>query len=434
MYTSSMATALLYALPLIGSATGFPAPNAVPERKWALTIDRPERFSHTHYKGRVIPKAVELPAWASTPLTTLEKDITTTANDAIANLFTYRDADFDFKNISWWQVGNAYAAVASYDLFMGPAHQQQVTEGLHRLIERGDSGQSDPVGLENQFNDDSLWWALACVDAYQVYGDAACATEAKRLWQWVKDTSLVVQTGIAPNMGGIQRTAVISDQCALEYGTYWTTKPEEFYLNSITTGLMAQASARINEAVGASNELVDVAQGTIKFLRNHTVDAGQLLVNWDGVEGDKCSVSPGAYTYNTGVYLAALVSLFHASGDTTFLHEAEEVAYASMETAYWTDGAGLITDGKGLVDNSDGAGFRSILLRALVRLYKATSNEDVKTEMRGFVNLNFNMMYTQARSGDDYDINWFGPFTKRTVWGQFVAVDLLAAAAIMNTQ
>lgn len=297
MCTTAIVTRLLCALLLVGAAVGFQTPA---DGAWALTIDRPLRFSRA---GPLAPQAAALPAWASTPLVPLEKDIATVAADAIARLFAYRNADLDFNSLSWWQAANAYAAVASLDLFTGPAHRAQVGAGLRRLIARGDERGADPVGLENAFNDDSLWWALACVDAHQAYGDAAFAAEAQRLWQHVKNTSLVLETGVAPNMGGIQRTVVVSDQCALEYGTYWTTKPDEIYLNSVTTGLMAQASARINEAVVPADELIAVVHGAIGFLRRHTVDAGQLLVNQDGVEGDDCSVSPNAYTYNTGMSL-----------------------------------------------------------------------------------------------------------------------------------
>jgi len=132
--------------------------------------------------------------------------------------------------------------------------------------------------------------------------------------------------------------------------------------------------------------------------------------------------------------MAALVTLWRTSGDNTILSEAEEVAIAAMETTLWTDGNGLLTESKGQVDNEDGVGFRSIMIRALVRVYKSTSDQSVRTEIRGFVNKNFNLMYTNARSGDAYDVNWYGPFSKRTVWGQFVAIDLVGAAAIVNTQ
>lgn len=134
------------------------------------------------------------------------------------------------------------------------------------------------------------------------------------------------------------------------------------------------------------------------------------------------------------MYLGALVSLFRASGDARVLAEAQQVAFAAMETPYWTDGNGTITDGRGMAGNSDGAGFRSVLVRALVRLYQATADDDVRAEVRGFVNVNFNLLYTRARAGDDFDVNWFGPFTEPTPWGQFVAVDLLAAAVVVNTQ
>jgi hypothetical protein len=54
-----------------------------------------------------------------------------------------------------------------------------------------------------------------------------------------------------------------------------------------------------------------------------------------------------------------------------------------------------------------------------------TLNEDVKPEIRGFVNVNYNSLYNKARKGNNYDVNWSGPFTNSTSFRQFVGVELL---------
>lgn len=74
----------------------------------------------------------------------------------------------------------------------------------------------------------------------------------------------------------------------------------------------------------------------------------------------------------------------------------------------------------------------AILIRNLVNLYRTTTNKDIKREIKGFVNLNFNNLYNLARSGDDYDGDWRGPFVCATSWGQLVAIDLLVAALAVN--
>lgn len=68
----------------------------------------------------------------------------------------------------------------------------------------------------------------------------------------------------------------------------------------------------------------------------------------------------------------------------------------------------------------------------MMRLYQATSNVDLKREMKGFVNVNYNMMFDKARKIEKYDINWWGPFTKPSEFGQLPAIDLLVAGMIVN--
>jgi hypothetical protein len=67
-----------------------------------------------------------------------------------------------------------------------------------------------------------------------------------------------------------------------------------------------------------------------------------------------------------------------------------------------------------------------------MQLFHATQSSTLKQEITGFVNVNYNSLYNKARSGNNYDVNWFGPFTSATSWGQFSAVDLLNAGMLVN--
>lgn len=67
-----------------------------------------------------------------------------------------------------------------------------------------------------------------------------------------------------------------------------------------------------------------------------------------------------------------------------------------------------------------------------MQLYLATSSSALKQEIKGFINVNYNSLYNNARSGSDYDADWSGPFRGRASWGQFVAIDLLNAGMLVN--
>ncbi|KAF8243615.1 hypothetical protein K440DRAFT_561225 [Wilcoxina mikolae CBS 423.85] len=233
-------------------------------------------------------------------------------------------------------------------------------------------------------------------------------------------------------MGGIKRDHVVSDQCELENGVYWTIKKDETYINSITTGLFMQVSARLYE-IENDRKYLQAAEKAGEWLRRHTMDGNVKLVDQDGVNGETCSVNPGAFTYNTAVFIAAFTSLYRNTNDHSYLQKAEEAAASAMETTIWTDGKGMITESRGATSNNDGIGFRSILLRALTNLYITPgTSPDTKKEIKGFINTNYNMLYTNARKGDAYDANWFGPFTQETPQGQFSALDLLIAGMVVN--
>lgn len=127
-------------------------------------------------------------------------------------------------------------------------------------------------------------------------------------------------------------------------------------MNSITTGLFLQTSARLYE-VFHDKKFLAAAEGALEWLDTHTVDS-KVLVSEDGVNGTTCDIHSGAYTYNTGVFIGGLVSLWRGTGNATYLSEAETAGASAMETTLWTDGNGFITESDGATADSDGAGFR----------------------------------------------------------------------------
>ncbi|KAA8899737.1 glycosyl hydrolase family 76-domain-containing protein [Sphaerosporella brunnea] len=404
-------------------------------RQWALSIERPARFAKTESAildsvGKTLGDAAAsigfegMPPWSNTQITNTSTSLSDIAAAAIRKLMGMRKDDGSFDDIGWWQTANAYTAATAYDRYRGgKTFHNEVTGGISSLIQKGPGSEfaMRGPGLRNEFNDDSLWWTLTCLDATETYGNGRFQAEGQNLWKWVKDTSFITQTGIAPNMGGVQRTYALSDQCSLEHGVYWTSNVDETYVNSITTGLMMQASARLGT--------VDTALKNQHWLKSHTVDGS--LVNRDGVEGNTCAVNSGAYSYNTGVYIAALTKLFQDTSNVMFIAEAEEAAAAAMETTAWTDGQGMITESMDQ-RSGDGISFKCVLLRALTKLYTVSSNAAIKKEIQGFVNVNYNSLYNKARRGDAYDTNWNGPFQEESAAGQFVAIDLLVAGMVVN--
>lgn len=169
-----------------------------------------------------VPPTSHLPSFASTPLTHTQQSLRDTSSAGITELLTYVNGSIIFSGLGWWQSANAYTAIFDHDWFThSRSFRNSAGNDLLRLISQGQP--DGDKGLINVYNDDSLWWALACLDAYAAYGDSRFTATAGQIWDWVRSTSQVVKTGVAPDMGGVQREYVLSDSCALENGVYWTT-------------------------------------------------------------------------------------------------------------------------------------------------------------------------------------------------------------------
>lgn len=207
-----------------------------------------------------------------------------------------------------------------------------------------------------------MWWANACLDAYQVYGGETYLTQAKNIWQNVISTSQVKPGGKL----GIMRSPGLNASCADNQagGVYWTTLKNAHLINSITTGLALELSARLY-LITRDEKYYTAAEGAAEWIKKNTLDEASGLVLNDGITVTNCGRSKATgMTYNSGPYIAGLMFLSQAKGEKSHMLAAEKAVKGAMETKVWTDGEGHITEGKNAKndDSNFSLGFRGMLL------------------------------------------------------------------------
>ncbi len=297
----------------------------------------------------------------------------------------------------WWNSGNALIALTDYMIATGDHRYAWVLENTFttkRLAARGD--------FTNDFIDDTGWWALAWLRAYDLTGDPRYLQTAQRdvdfMWSSYDDVC-----------GG---------------GLYWTVHRE--YKHAITNELFIQAAAELGARMGdAGSVYLDRAVSMWDWFEASGMINGRNMVN-DGLEPATCRTNSGPiWTYNQGVVLGGLVALARGTGDDAYLQRARQLADAST-----TSGA-IHVDGV-LTENceqdgcdADGPSYKGIYVRYLGELNRALPDHPYSGYLAGQAAT----AYAHNRtSGDEYGLHWAGPIRDVSGATQQSAVDLLTAA------
>lgn len=153
----------------------------------------------------------------------------------------------------------------------------------------------------------------------------------------------------------------------------------------------------------------------------------------DGVDGTTCKPTGNIYTYNQAVILGAAAELYEATGNSTYLDLAGNIA-----TAVTTPNAALTTANDILVDDCDrsqscsgnGLGFKGPFVKNLRKLYLARPNPQWST----FLQTNAQSIWNNALNVTNSDCllgeYWAGSDSAAatSAISQGIALDALVAA------
>lgn len=353
---------------------------------------------------------------------------------AINVFLSSKQDDGQIDGLVYWQVANGYTAIALHEAWSNTSSN---TDILEDLVSKVQNGQQDCI---NDYNDDSMWWAISLLELYEVTQNIQHLTVAGDIWNHVRN-SVIVPGEHAVN--GVDMAG----------GVIWTNKTDETQVNAITTGLFSELSARLSpkfEDASARETLLEYAIISLDWIyRCRYIEDDYLVLDHINLATNQTVDS--TFTYNTGQAIAASIAIYDAiranssdqlSTAQTFLDFAGMMALYSMNRTSWVDGDGTLTErdaypGTGANatpawEDCDGLGFKAILLRNLAKLYRTLRRDGVNTELQGkiksFVEHQFRSLQDRNTNGhDQYGPWWAGPMDLATSHSQLAALDVMAA-------
>lgn len=316
------------------------------------------------------------------------------AVDALVRLYDQRAGVW--PTTGWWNSANALTALTNYMIQSGDHRYVWVLENTYAKKLNAEQG-----NFINAYIDDTGWWALAWIRAYDLTGDRRYLATAQHgvdfMWSNQDETC-----------GG---------------GLWWTVNHQ--LKNAIANELFVKASAELSTRLGtAGRKYLQNAISVWEWFQTSGIINDQQLVE-DGLDRATCAAKGTIWTYNQGVVLGALVDLADATGDQSYLERARKLADASS-TSEQLNVDGVLTEV--CEENGcdiNGPSFKGIYVRNLGELHRVLGDHPYED----YLVQQANIAHDHDRNpGNEYGLHWAGPVEHVSGASQQSAVDLLVAA------
>ena len=317
---------------------------------------------------------------------------------AIQALQSYYDLQTGlYKTTGWWNSANAITVLADYSRSVSSHGYDFVFSNTLSAAEK------KFPGFINEYYDDEGWWALAWIDVYRHTGDSRYLEAAEFIF---RDMSYGWD-----------------DTCS--GGIWWSKKRN--YKNAIANELFLSVAAELAEEVPSLRERGDYrtwAEREWKWFARSGMINKSHLVN-DGLDVNCENNGRTIWTYNQGVILGGLAALSKFDRSPSVLHQANEIAKASISTLI--DAHGILHENCDPSCGADGTQFKGIFVRNLVALNKAQHGV---ASYKEFILANARSIWTQVQP-PDYHLgeSWAAPFGNANASTQSSALDTLVGAA-----
>ncbi|MFF9479589.1 glycoside hydrolase family 76 protein [Streptomyces sp. NPDC014733] len=349
--------------------------------------------------------AVAAPAPAATPDTAgADRSAPVTADRRLAAA-TALMRDYDrttglFGGNGWWTSANALTAVIDTMRRTGDrSFAHAVHETYDKNKDRTDGGNQGQ--FRNEYLDDTGWWGLAWIKAYDLTGDARYLDTARA------DADHMAGYWTGTCGGGVQ----------------WKT--DTAYKNAVTNELYIALNAALHNRTPGDTRFADRANRGWNWLHNSGMINANHLVN-DGLDGSCRNNGQPTWTYNQGVILGGLAELHKATGDPQLLRAARELADASTGSRALNPGGILREPGESDSCTGDGPSFKGAYVRGLGALNRELDGHPYD----GYLKTQADTAYAKDRNArDQYGPHWNGDRGDGPGHGcQHSALDLLNAA------
>jgi hypothetical protein len=348
---------------------------------------------------RACGQATGSTAIACTPWARSDWNAWSRSTAAATGLMMMYDRDTGlFGGNGWWTSANALTAIIDNARVSGmPSYEYAISETYDKNL--GAQGGN----FTNDYVDDTGWWGLAWLDAYDLTGDARYLTTAR---------------ADADDMARYW-----TDLCG--GGVLWNTG-NTGYKNAIANELYLELNAALhNRIAGDTTYLARARQEWAWFAGTGMINSSHL-VN-DGLDGSCHNDGHPTYTYNQGVILGGLAELYRATGDGAVLDTARTLADASTGSTTLNPGGTLRDENEADSCSGDGPSFKGAYVRGLGLLDSVLSDHPYA----GYLHRQADTAYANDRDPLDlYGPHWAGDGRGPTGHGcQHSALDLLNATS-----
>lgn len=311
---------------------------------------------------------------------------TSPAASSISVLMQSYDPDTGRIGSDWWTSAVSLSTVMTYRQATGDTQYDYAISGAF-------AKNSD---FTNDYIDDTGWWALVWLQAYDITGNTSYLDMAKTTTNYMHDYW-------DSTCGG---------------GVYWSTA--KTYKASIANELFLAATAGLHNRIPGDTTYLGWANDEWNWFKNSGLISGNLVQ--DGLDPANCSFHTETYTYNQGVILQGLVELNRATGDTTLLPTGESIATAATQHFNYN---GVLYEGCEPNCTGDGQAFKGIFARYLRTLATAATTTQYDT----FLTTTANSILTNDTNSTGQQGNSFiGPFANWSPTTQASAAAALTAA------
>jgi predicted alpha-1,6-mannanase (GH76 family) len=291
---------------------------------------------------------------------------------------------------SWWQGAVAVSTVEAYQQATGD------TEYSYAITNAFNDNKSG--NFESGAIDDTGWWGNAWLTAYQMTGDSQylqmAETIANYIYQYWDGTC-----------GG---------------GVWWNSS--KTYKNAITNELFLELTAGLHNAIPGDTMYLGWANAEWSWFSASGMINGSHLVN-DGLTSSCTNNGETTWTYNQGVILGGLADLYQATGNTSLLTEAENIANAAISNL--TSGGVLVEPCEPSSCDTDEMSFKGIFAYNLKHLSEVAGTTAYASF---FENQARSIEANDTNSSNQLGLQWTGPIDTLTSYSQASAEDALVGA------
>ena len=306
------------------------------------------------------------------------------AQTEVQQLQTYYDSSTGlFNTTGWWNSANALDAIIDYMERTGSrTYMSDVSNTFAKAV--NEAPPPTPGNFIDNAYDDTQWWALTWVNAYELTRNPAYLEMAEKIHSYVT-------AAWTPSLCG--------------GGLIWQTT--NTYQNSVTNELFLELSARLY-LITHQAPYLQWAQKELNWFNASGLINSSNLIN-DGLTTTCQNNGETTWTYNQGVILGGLAALYQATHDQTYLTEAQQIANAAISTLVSSNGI-LMEPCAGSCpsQNPDQTQFKGIFIRNLDALYQVTGDQ-LYLE---FIDKNASSIWENDRNlSDVIGYDWSGPIS-----------------------